>query len=53
MTAQLEPRGSETDPAGERSCPDCGLPIEADLAPHKPVALCRACYDVYVVNAGR
>ncbi len=52
MTAQLEPRGSETDP-GERSCPDCGQPVEADSAPHKPAATCRSCYDAYVDNAGR
>lgn len=53
MTAQLEPRGSGTDPGRERSCPDCGQPVEADSAPHKPAAICRACYDAYVEHAGR
>jgi hypothetical protein len=53
VTAQLEPTGSDWYPGGQRWCPDCGQPIEADLVPHKSVVLCRACYDVYVDNAGR
>jgi hypothetical protein len=37
----------------ERSCPDCGGPIEASTATEKPFRVCRSCYDAYVENAGR
>jgi formylmethanofuran dehydrogenase subunit E len=38
----------------ERPCPECGHPIEADGAEvGKTYTVCRSCYEVYVVNAGR
>jgi hypothetical protein len=44
---------------GERPCPECGHPIEADegaeaaKAAGRTYSVCRTCYEVYVVNAGR
>jgi hypothetical protein len=35
-----------------RSCGDCGRRVELD-DDGNPFAVCRACYDAYVDNAGR
>ncbi len=52
------------DPAGDgssvtedpRPCPECGHPIETDATAEtasRTYTVCRSCYEVYVVNAGR
>jgi hypothetical protein len=51
MSARPEP--SEWLDDSERTCPDCGGPIEANTATEKPYLICRPCYDAYVDNAGR
>jgi formamidopyrimidine-DNA glycosylase len=38
---------------GERPCPECGHSIEVDEAAGRTYSVCRTCYEVYVVNAGR
>ena len=38
---------------GPRTCADCGLPLVDPSPAGHPFRVCRACYDVYVDNAGR
>lgn len=53
MTAEPEMRADPNVELVDRSCPDCGGPLEPDTAPAKPAPVCNACYEVYVHNAGR
>ncbi len=50
MAARPEYLESEQGQPGNRSCPDCGTPMEPAEAGHR---ICQGCYDAYVDNAGR
>jgi len=53
MAVQPGPTETMWIHGGERTCPECGGPIEVGVDPARPFRLCRPCYDAYVEHAGR